>query len=429
MFACVAALIIEASAGAADAADLTFKAPQAPVPYDWSGFYAGGHLGYAWGTSNWTTAPNLAGSLDLYQPFDLFTNTGSYFAGLQAGYNYVLPNRFVVGAEADASFPGWPNFGGTSIGGTSMFPSPIGPESYSETVLSSGTVRGRIGYAPGNWLLYVTGGFAWTYDQLTLTQLATGTPDSPFLWRLGWAAGAGVEVPVAPHWTASIQYLYTDYGHSNVLFANTGQRFDSDFLVQELRAGLNYHFGSDAMPANMLVKASETPDSDLINFHGQTTLLEQAYPAFRSPYEGAQSLPGAGQGRETWDATLYAGVRLWQGAELWINPEIDQGFGLDSTLGVAGFPSAEAYKLGADYPYTRISTGVRPTDDQSRRRSPEGGCRRQPIRRKPDGQPACLYNRQIQCRRYLRQQQIRARPAQRLHELGHRGHGNVRLRR
>ena len=122
----------------------------------------------------------------------------------------------------------------------------MGVESYSETVLSSGTVRGRIGYAPGNWLLYATGGFAWTYDQLTLTQLATGTTDMPFLWRLGWAAGAGVEVPVAPHWTASIQYLYTDYGRSNVLFANAGQRFDSDLSLQELRAGLNYQFGDDA---------------------------------------------------------------------------------------------------------------------------------------------------------------------------------------
>ena len=356
VLACVGALLLDGSTKAVDAADVLTKAPPptAPSEYDWSGFYVGGHLGYAWGNSNWTTAPGLAGSFDLYQPFDVFTETGSYFAGLQAGYNYVLPNRFVVGAEADASFPAWPNLSGISIGGTSTLASPVGPESYSETVLSSGTVRGRIGYAPGNWLLYATGGFAWTYDRVTLTQLSTGTTDMPLLWRLGWAAGAGIEVPVAPHWTATIQYLYTDYGHSNVLFANAGQRFDSDFLLQELRAGLNYHFGSDAMPASMVVKAPATPDADVINFHGQTTFLEQAYPAFRSPYEGPQSLPGGGQGRETWDATLYAGVRLWQGAELWINPEIDQGFGLDGTLGVAGFPSAEAYKLGADYPYVRI---------------------------------------------------------------------------
>ena len=150
---------------------------------------SGGHLGYAWGNSNWTTAPGLAGSLDMFQPFDVFKGTGSFFAGLQAGYNYMLPNRFVIGAEADASFPSFQNPSGISVGGISTFSSPVGAESYSETVLSSGTLRGRIGYAPGNWLLYATGGFAWTYDQLTLTQLATGTTDMPFLWRLGWAAG------------------------------------------------------------------------------------------------------------------------------------------------------------------------------------------------------------------------------------------------
>ena len=49
--------------------------------------------------------------------------------------------------------------------------------------------------------------------------------------------------------------------------------------------------------------------------------------------------------RQTWDATFYVGWRLWRGAELWINPEIDQGFGLSGTLGLAGFASGEAYKL------------------------------------------------------------------------------------
>ena len=49
------------------------------------------------------------------------------------------------------------------------------------------------------------------------------------------------------------------------------------------------------------------------------------YPTFRSPYVGPNSLPGLGQARETVDATLYAGIRLWQGAEVWLNPEVDQG--------------------------------------------------------------------------------------------------------
>jgi len=221
-------------------------------------------------------------------------------------------------------------------------------------VLTSGTVRGRIGYAPGSWLFYTTGGFAWTYNQLSLTQLASGATESPFLWRLGFAAGVGVEAPIAPHWTARLEYLFTDFGNSSTTFLGGAQRIDSNFALQELRAGLNYQFGNVAQPAPMVVKALAAPDPDIVNFHGQTTFLEQAYPAFRSPYQGPQSLPGGGQGRETWDASLFAGVRLWRGAELWINPEIDQGFGLANTLGVAGFPSGEAYKVGQTHPYGRL---------------------------------------------------------------------------
>jgi high affinity Mn2+ porin len=350
--------------GPAIAADLQEAMPVKALPvstaYDWTGFYLGGHIGYAWGNSNWTasttagTTPSISGSLDLFQPFDGFKEEGSFFEGLQFGYNAMLPNRFVLGAEVDASFPSFLNLDGISIGGTSTFFSPsIGAESYSETALSFGTIRARVGYAPGDWLFYATGGLAWTYDQLILTQLATGTTETPFLWRFGWAAGAGFEVPVAPSWTARFEYLFTDYGVSSVTFPAAAQRFDANFSLQEFRVGVNYRFGNDATTAYKAA-AGEVLDDDRLNFHAQTTFVEQAYPTFRSPYEGTNSLPGAGEGRETFDATLYAGVRLWQGAELWFNPEIDQGLGFADTHGVAGFPSAESYKLGSDYPYARI---------------------------------------------------------------------------
>jgi high affinity Mn2+ porin len=87
--------------------------------------------------------------------------------------------------------------------------------------------------------------------------------------------------------------------------------------------------------------------------HVQATFVTQGVAGFRSPYEGPNSLAPS-QVRETFDATLYAGVRPWRGAELWINPEIDQGFGLSNTLGAAGFPSAEAYKVGNSNPYLRL---------------------------------------------------------------------------
>jgi high affinity Mn2+ porin len=87
--------------------------------------------------------------------------------------------------------------------------------------------------------------------------------------------------------------------------------------------------------------------------HGQLTYVEQETNGFTAPYSGPNSLSRS-SGRETVDATLFIGVRLWPGAEGWITPEMDQGFGLNNTLGVAGFPSGEAYKVGKKEPYLRL---------------------------------------------------------------------------
>jgi high affinity Mn2+ porin len=87
--------------------------------------------------------------------------------------------------------------------------------------------------------------------------------------------------------------------------------------------------------------------------HGQLTYVEQETDSFTAPYRGPNSL-SPNSGRETVDATLFIGSRLWPGAEGWVVPELDQGFGLDNTLGVAGFPSGEAYKVGKNEPYLRL---------------------------------------------------------------------------
>jgi len=92
---------------------------------------------------------------------------------------------------------------------------------------------------------------------------------------------------------------------------------------------------------------------DWLALHGQATFTLQGTPGFDSPYTGPNSLTPH-QRKETIDATLYLGVQPWKGGEFWINPEVDQGFGLSNTLGVAGFPSAEAYKVGKKHPYTRL---------------------------------------------------------------------------
>jgi len=89
-------------------------------------------------------------------------------------------------------------------------------------------------------------------------------------------------------------------------------------------------------------------------FHAQFTSVTQYHPAFASPYRGAYSLDPGSVGRTTNDITVYAGLRPWAGAEIWIDPELDQGFGLSDTVGVAGFPSGEAYKVGESTPYLKL---------------------------------------------------------------------------
>ena len=106
-------------------------------------------------------------------------------------------------------------------------------------------------------------------------------------------------------------------------------------------------------PADWATTCSGAPRDEAFAIHAQATFIDQGVTDFRSPYVGPNSLTPS-EGRETFDATLYAGVRPWRGAEVWINPEIDQGFGLDGTLGVAGFPSGEAYKIGKSTPYFRL---------------------------------------------------------------------------
>src|SRR5437868_11386079 len=84
-------------AHAADAAPLPVKARPLPVAFDWTGAYFGGHVGYARGRANVTLSdptPETAGG-----------SFGALYGGLHAGYNYRFPSGWLIGIEADLSFP------------------------------------------------------------------------------------------------------------------------------------------------------------------------------------------------------------------------------------------------------------------------------------------------------------------------------------
>ena len=198
---------------AATAADLPLKAPAASdAVFSWTGFYIGGHFGYAAGRPDWSATdagaamPALSGSFDLFNGYDAFKGTGSYFFGLQAGYNYVLPSHWLIGFEADASAPN------ALAGNQTVFTPAGGQATYTDTVLDFGTARARVGYAFDRWLAYGTGGVAWSYDRLQRTQLAggivtAGTTETAF------PVGAGVG-PRAP--ASSFRSRRTGLRRSNI---------------------------------------------------------------------------------------------------------------------------------------------------------------------------------------------------------------------
>jgi high affinity Mn2+ porin len=346
------------SATPSEAADLLDQLPasmptRAPID-EWSGFYFGGHIGFATAGSSFTAtqpgAPALTGSVDLFHPYDFFIGEGSNFGGFQFGYNAVDTSGLILGLETDISFPGL-------MSGMSTFAAPsIGTATYSDQVDMSGSVRARIGYAFDRWLYYGTAGYAWTQDNLTRTQLSGasgGTVESKFPAHSGWTVGAGIEAPLLPHWTTRLEYLYSDFGTASVTFPSAGQRFDSNLSLQQIRVGLNYKFSDGGSNANSFLTAPAPPEGENWAIHAQTTFASQYAVPFHAPYRGANILD-PNSGRETWDATLYAGLKLWPGAEVWFNPEINQGFGLSNTHGIAGFPNGNAYKVGADDPYLRV---------------------------------------------------------------------------
>jgi hypothetical protein len=138
-------------AGAADlASSLPVKGPVRSAIYDWTGFYLGGQFGYGGGSFGPDTNP-----LPERRVFFPHSVTG-LIGGYQAGYNRQLANHLVLGVEADASFS-------SPLDAPALTPAP-----FLTTLDYVGTVRGRVGYAFGTWMPYLTGGFAWGHTHINI---------------------------------------------------------------------------------------------------------------------------------------------------------------------------------------------------------------------------------------------------------------------
>ena len=183
------------------AADYPARPMSQVSAFNWTGFYAGVHAGYGW------------------------NDIDGWFGGGQIGFNVQAPgNPLVWGIELDRAF--------SNIGDSAT----VAGVTAKTNADYFGTLRGRVGASVDRTLLYVTGGFAWARNEISVTALGVTVSDTQT--HTGWTVGAGLEQDIGSGWSGKLEYLYADFGSENYF----GALPSGDFDIHTVKLGLNYRF-------------------------------------------------------------------------------------------------------------------------------------------------------------------------------------------
>lgn len=218
------------------------------APYDWSGYYVGGHFGYQAGDEDWTLVDNPGdGESGSIGQVVTSHNVEGFLGGVQVGRNWQNGDR-VHGVELDVS---WADVNGASartVGGEKP-----GPREWTTDTDWLATLGARTGRAYGRTLLYVEGGVALAHaDYYHLG--AYGGPSFPVQvgaersffgsgLRAGLFVGAGAEQAVTDKVSLKFEYNYVSTFLGNPKLYGTPSQpaeFDIDQGAHTLKVGINY---------------------------------------------------------------------------------------------------------------------------------------------------------------------------------------------
>jgi outer membrane immunogenic protein len=193
------------------------RAPLAAA--SWAGLYVGAHAGWGWTSNDRATASSFspAGPVFIARSYDVSDN-GPLF-GLHLGYNWQLAPAWVVGVEGDWTGSGLRGFESGPLASDPANPIASGSSHMQRDVKWLASVRGRLGYAWANNMIYATGGAAWVgYDVSGDANPISGTGSccsfsaSGSSTQTGWTVGGGYEAMILPNWTLRAEYLYYAFG-------------------------------------------------------------------------------------------------------------------------------------------------------------------------------------------------------------------------
>lgn len=214
----------------ASAADLYIPAPEevaVAVPDDWTGFYAGAHVGYGWGVVEIEDSyEEFDNDIDDIDEYDI----AGWLAGVQAGYNYQAGN-FAFGLEGDIA---WAGITGDSADQDSDI---LGTD-----IDWIATLRGRAGFVVDQLFLYGTAGIAaagitsWTIDDWNDDYFEENGV------RYGWVAGLGAEFKVTTDVSVKAEYLWHDFGSEEYEFDGGETAIIDNVTLQTFKVGVNFHF-------------------------------------------------------------------------------------------------------------------------------------------------------------------------------------------
>ncbi|HEY1603032.1 MAG TPA: TonB-dependent receptor, partial [Pirellulales bacterium] len=205
--------------------------------FTWTGLYVGGDSGFGWDSAKGTLTDATGAPLS---PYDY--NVHGPIVGVFAGGNYQF-GQFVAGVEGD-----WQR---SSLTGNNQYYAPLGaagafpggPFYVSTTIKDYESIRGRLGFAYGRFLVFGTGGWAWG-DPSNDYGLVGSAPFVSEGWNAaGWTAGAGLDYALTDNVFGRVEYRYTDLRTSGfVNVATDSADAANKVAISDVRVGIAYKF-------------------------------------------------------------------------------------------------------------------------------------------------------------------------------------------